>query len=304
MNWFKCDNDGNILINMHNILKILQNTSIPNIKKNQTDILSAIQDVLNSSSNVIDISQEQLNLILSAIQSIPSDTIVDNQNNIISGLNISKSNTDDSKVTLTDMYKKIEYSVSGTLIAGETSITLKDNNIKEDTDLTVYTSQYNLTPTLMSVTNGSVTLTFDEQTKDLEVRVTFKRDVNWTKILSVPIITTIDGMEQTTEKDIIFNFSKYIDENVSTLPYSFYGGSAVVLNNEIHILGGSNDSSCYTKHYKYDGSAWTSVSTLPYNFYEGSAVVLNNEIHILGSYDSSYRTKHYTVAIPVYKRIQ
>ena len=263
MNWFKCDNDGNILINMHNILKILQNTSIPNIKKNQTDILSAIQDVLNSSSNVIDISQEQLNLILSAIQSIPSDTIVDNQNNIISGLNISKSNTDDSKVTLTDMYKKIEYSVSGTLIAGETSITLKDNNIKEDTDLTVYTSQYNLTPTLMSVTNGSVTLTFDEQTKDLEVRVTFKRDVNWTKILSVPIITTIDGMEQTTEKDIIFNFSKYIDENVSTVPYNFYLGSAVVYNNEIQILGGDGE---VVGHYKWNGSSWTSVSTLPYEF--------------------------------------
>ena len=34
--------------------------------------------------------------------------------------------------------------------------------------------------------------------------------------------------------------------NVSTLPYSFYDGSAVVYNNEIHILG-SNDS--YIKHY-------------------------------------------------------
>ena len=26
MSWFKCDNDGNILLNMNNILKILQNT--------------------------------------------------------------------------------------------------------------------------------------------------------------------------------------------------------------------------------------------------------------------------------------
>ena len=37
MNWFKCDNDGNILLNMHDILEILQNTSIPSIKQNQAD---------------------------------------------------------------------------------------------------------------------------------------------------------------------------------------------------------------------------------------------------------------------------
>ena len=75
------------------------------------------------------------------------------------------------------------------------------------------------------------------------------------------------------------------------MPYNFYNGSAVVLNNEIHILG-SGDSG-YTNHYKYDGSTWTEVSTLPYNFYDGSAVVHNNEIHILGSGDSSGYTNHY-----------
>ena len=37
--------------------------------------------------------------------------------------------------------------------------------------------------------------------------------------------------------------------NESTLPYNFYKGSAVVYNNEIHILG-SADSSNYTKYYK------------------------------------------------------
>ena len=38
--------------------------------------------------------------------------------------------------------------------------------------------------------------------------------------------------------------------NVSTLPYSFYWGSAVVLNNEIHILGGGDSSSGHrAKHY-------------------------------------------------------
>ena len=64
--------------------------------------------------------------------------------------------------------------------------------------------------------------------------------------------------------------------SVSTLPHNFSYSSAVVYNNEIHILGGG------TNHYKYDGSTWTSVSTLPYDIMFGSAVVYNNEIHILG----------------------
>ena len=94
----------------------------------------------------------------------------------------------------------------------------------------------------------------------------------------------------------ISDFKKTITNgpNVSTLPYEFYNASAVVYNNEIHILGSGN-SSYYTKHYKWNGSSWTSVSTLPYEFYNGSAVVYNNEIHILGSYNSSDRTKHYTL---------
>ena len=82
--------------------------------------------------------------------------------------------------------------------------------------------------------------------------------------------------------------------NVSTLPYEFYNSSAILLNNEIHILGSSN-SSYYTNHYKYNisNNTWSNVSTIPYNFYYGGAIVLNNEIHILGSENSSYYTKHY-----------
>ena len=87
---------------------------------------------------------------------------------------------------------------------------------------------------------------------------------------------------------------KYVDEqvngcvSVSTLPCSFMDGAAVVLNNEIHILSGSGNS---TKHYKFNGTSWESVSTLPYSFMDGAAVVLNNEIHILGG--SDHYTSHY-----------
>ena len=79
---------------------------------------------------------------------------------------------------------------------------------------------------------------------------------------------------------------------VSTLPYSFYNGCAVVYNDEIHILG-SGDTSYTKRHYKYDGTSWSNVSTLPYDFYNGCAVVYHNEIHILGSKKSSYSKYHY-----------
>ena len=92
----------------------------------------------------------------------------------------------------------------------------------------------------------------------------------------------------------IVNTNPSGDISVSTLPYDFNYGAAVVYNNEIHILGSEyyNNDYLYAKyHYKFDGASWVRVSTLPYNFYNGSAVVLNNEIHIMGSSDGY--TKHY-----------
>jgi hypothetical protein len=78
--------------------------------------------------------------------------------------------------------------------------------------------------------------------------------------------------------------------SVSTLPYNFYQGSAVIYNNAIHIFGSDNKK---TAHYKWNGTEWVSVGTLPYDFYQGSAVIYNNEIHIMGSYASSNEYKNF-----------
>ena len=107
----------------------------------------------------------------------------------------------------------------------------------------------------------------------------------------------LDGKEVNENMSLVTN---YMDIKVSTLPYSFGHGSAVVLNNEIHILG-SSSTNYKTKHYKWNGSSWKSVSTLPYSFYYGSAVVLNNEIHILGGRDNS--TKHCIINMKIYKEV-
>ena len=76
----------------------------------------------------------------------------------------------------------------------------------------------------------------------------------------------------------------------SSLPYGGNKSSVVVYNGEIHLLGGSNNT---TGHYKWDGTEWTEVSTLPYEFHDGCAVVYKNEIHIMGSGDSVLATNHY-----------
>lgn len=69
---------------------------------------------------------------------------------------------------------------------------------------------------------------------------------------------------------------------VSSLPYDFCYTSAVVYNNEIHIIGSNSNTTDSRKHYKWNGTSWVSVSSLPFNFMLGSnACVYNNEIHII-----------------------
>lgn len=75
-----------------------------------------------------------------------------------------------------------------------------------------------------------------------------------------------------------------VQSSVSTLPYEFYGGSAVLFKGEIHIFGGIDTSmNINTNHYKWDGSKWNSVSTLPYGISLGIALVLNDKIHLFGN---------------------
>lgn len=62
------------------------------------------------------------------------------------------------------------------------------------------------------------------------------------------------GIDANGEMEEVTNSESYD----MVLPYKFYEGSAVVYNNEIHILGGY-DSSYKTAHYKWNGSSWTNI---------------------------------------------
>ena len=61
---------------------------------------------------------------------------------------------------------------------------------------------------------------------------------------------------------------------VSTIPFGAEYATAVVFNDEIHLMSGTN-------HYKWDGASWTQVSTLPVSLgiSGGKAVVLNDELY-------------------------
>ena len=75
------------------------------------------------------------------------------------------------------------------------------------------------------------------------------------------------------------------DTPLDDLPTTVQNRLAVKYNNEIHIFSG-------TKHYKFDGLAWTSVSTLPESASaDDVVVVLNNEIHII--FNGYQKSTHY-----------
>lgn len=73
----------------------------------------------------------------------------------------SQINTLNQKATIT----------KATLAAGATSITISDSRITTDSILSFYTSKYGVNPTAVSVTAGSVTLTFKAQSATMEVGV-------------------------------------------------------------------------------------------------------------------------------------
>lgn len=61
--------------------------------------------------------------------------------------------------------------VTGTLTAGSTSITLSDASISSSSTIDIYTDTYGVNPTSVTVSAGSVVLTFEAQQSDVAVKV-------------------------------------------------------------------------------------------------------------------------------------
>ena len=64
--------------------------------------------------------------------------------------------------------------LTGTLAAGNTSLTISDAAIETTSLLDIYTDVYGVNPLTISVATGSVTMTFDVQQSALNVKVIVK----------------------------------------------------------------------------------------------------------------------------------
>lgn len=64
--------------------------------------------------------------------------------------------------------------VTGTLSAGSTSLTLSNSAITTDSVIDIYTSVYGVNPTAISVSAGSITLTFNAQSSAVNIRIEVK----------------------------------------------------------------------------------------------------------------------------------
>lgn len=73
--------------------------------------------------------------------------------------------------------------------------------------------------------------------------------------------------------------------NTITVPTNVLNSTTkyVIYNNQVHALGAGSD---YLKHYKYDGSTWSTDISLPYSGSGASFCTANNKIYMLGGYNN------------------
>lgn len=76
--------------------------------------------------------------------------------------------TDTEKTTWNSVVPTV---LTGTLTAGQTTLTLSDASITTTSIFDIYTDTYGVSPYAMTVSTGSVTLTFSVQTNNVAVRM-------------------------------------------------------------------------------------------------------------------------------------
>lgn len=77
-----------------------------------------------------------------------------------------------TNASVADLTASCGHIVTGTLTTGDTSLTIEDTSIVADSSMfDIYTNVYGVSPTEVSVVDGSITLTFDTQESDLGVKV-------------------------------------------------------------------------------------------------------------------------------------
>ncbi|MBO4541696.1 MAG: hypothetical protein J5725_00790 [Bacteroidales bacterium] len=131
--------------------------------KKISDLTTA--SILNESDN-IEISQTINNTLASFKTSILQIAI-----KILKGINFANDLNTVDKTIIGAINESAGVVLSDTLEAGETTITFTNNAITTDSMIDYYTDVFGVVPSNITVTTGSVELTFDSQANDLGVKV-------------------------------------------------------------------------------------------------------------------------------------
>lgn len=95
-------------------------------------------------------------------------------NKIVNNIEYGALNTTDKKIigAINEVNTKAsKVDITGTLTAGQTSITLSDASITTTSTIDIYTDVFGIQPTNAVVATGSITLTFLAQASDISVKV-------------------------------------------------------------------------------------------------------------------------------------
>ena len=123
-----------------------------------------VDDVLDTSVN----EKRKYNMIQNADGTV---SFVDVTTYTQNGDSFGAKDVNDTNTAVNELNNNLSNLPTATLSSGSTSVTIADTSIKENGLIDIYTDVYGLNPTSVVVANGSVTLTFDAQTVDVQVKV-------------------------------------------------------------------------------------------------------------------------------------
>ena len=190
--------------------------------------------------------------------------------------------------------------VTGTLTAGQTSITLSHGSITTDSTIDFYTTIFGVNPTAVSVSTGSVTLTFEAQSSDLGVKIRVTNDA----LVQYNLIPRMSGNSDSTGtasasyvysgRYAYYGFTTDGNGSLGTATSFWYNNAAsnylqYVFNTPKHIskIGfGALESSSINLTFKFqfttDGINWTDGDTNTITSNDWTWYELSDTVECLG----------------------
>ena len=147
---------------------------------------NAVNEVHTSNENTLAVVNTLVGEVREELQNVPNaenmanlqSQITENKNSIstnttnISNLQTSLGTTNTNIANLTTRVTNIEgFELTSTLTAGATSLTFTNSKITTNSIVDIYSSVYGVNPKTVTLSNGSIAMTFKAQSSDVSVKV-------------------------------------------------------------------------------------------------------------------------------------